>query len=506
MTNKEIIDKLWQLCDVLRDDGITYHQYLNELTFILFLKMAEETDQESILPAGFMWSDLKELKGVELKIFYQKLLFVLGGSITLFKNIEGETKENLTKEELDNLNKEIKDKKQHWKAIEINATVKKIYNNARTNIDEPKNLKKIINKLDELDWYNAKQEGLGDIYEGLLEKNAGEKKSGAGQYFTPRALINVMVRCMQPKVGEKWNDPACGTFGFMIAIDHFLREKFDNYQKKVVNLEFQRNEALSGIELVRDAYRLALMNAILHDLSGEHLYLGDSLSSFGEQFIEKYDGVLANPPFGTKKGGERPTHGKLTFKTLNKQLNFLQHIYHSLNRKGGARAAVVLPDNVLFASGDGQKVRADLMDKCNLHTILRLPNKAFDYADVQTNVVFFERGKTEKRNTKEIWFYDLRSNMPSFGKRTPLDENHFSDFEKAYHAKDRKKVSDPRWSVVSRKEVIANDNNLDIGIMDNKSRENYRKLPAPEVIATQTKVKLQETIQQLDEIIKELAG
>ena len=210
------------------------------------------------------------------------------------------------------------------------------------------------------------------MYEGLLEKNAGEKKSGAGQYFTPRALINVMVRCVQPKKGERWNDPACGTFGFMIAIDHFLKEKYDNYYAKNVNAKFQKTEALSGIELVRDAYRLALMNAILHDLSGEHLYMGDSLSSFGEQFMEVYDGVLANPPFGTKKGGERPTHGKLTFKTLNKQLNFLQHIYRSLHKKGGARAAVVLPDNVLFASGDGQSVRADLMDKCNLHTILRL--------------------------------------------------------------------------------------------------------------------------------------
>lgn len=505
MTTKEIIDKLWQLCDVLRDDGITYHQYLNELTFILFLKMSQETEKEDKLPEGFRWNDLKELEGIELKKYYQKLLLVLGGNTILYENGEGETRENLSQERLKELNQKIKDKDNQWKTVEINPTVKKIYNDARSNIGEPRNLKKIITNLDELDWYSAKQEGLGDMYEGLLEKNAGEKKSGAGQYFTPRALINVMVRCVQPKKGERWNDPACGTFGFMIAIDHFLREKYDNYYKKGVDAEFQRREALSGIELVRDAYRLALMNAILHDLSGEHLYLGDSLSSFGEQFMEKYDGVLANPPFGTKKGGERPTHSKLTFKTLNKQLNFLQHIYRSLHKKGGARAAVVLPDNVLFASGDGQNVRADLMDKCNLHTILRLPNKTFDYAGVQTNVVFFERGKKEKGNTKEVWFYDLRTDMPSFGKRTPLTEAHFADFEEAYHAKDRKKVDDPRWSVVSRKEIAANDDNLDIGTMENGNAQDYKNLPAPEVIAAQTKAKLKEAIQQLDEMIKVLA-
>jgi len=503
MTNKEIIDKLWELCDVLRDDGITYHQYLNELTFVLFLKMMQETGQEERLPEGFRWDDLKTLEGDDLKKFYQKLIFVLGGNTTLYVNGDGETRENLNQERLDEI-KNIKDENQKWIAVEIDATVKKIYNNAHTNIDEPRNLKKIITNLDELDWYDAKQEGLGDMYEGLLGKNAGEKKSGAGQYFTPRALINVIVRCVQPQPGEKWNDPACGTFGFMIAVDHYLRAKTNNYQEKGVDADWQRTQALSGIELVRDAYRLALMNALLHDISGENLHMGDSLSTFGEQFMAMYDGVLANPPFGTKKGGERPTHGKLPFKTLNKQLNFLQHIYHSLHKKGGARAAVILPDNVLFASGDGQKVRADLMDKCNLHTVLRLPARTFDYAGVQTNVVFFERGKKEKGNTKEVWFYDLRTDMPSFGKRTPLTEAHFANFEKAYHAKDRKKVDAPRWSMISRKEIVANEDNLDIGTMNNGDADEYKNLPAPEVIAAQTKDRLQEAIQQLDEMIKVL--
>lgn len=497
MSTKEITDKLWQLCDVLRDDGITYHQYLNELTYILFLKMLQETNQEEQLLEGYRWADLVEKEGKELKDYYQKLLFVLGGTTVLYKNQDGDLRENLTIEDI----KDAKERGIKWEEIPIDDTVLKIYNNARTNIDEARNLQKIIKQIDNLDWYSAKEEGLGNMYEGLLEKNAGEKKSGAGQYFTPRALINVMVRCMQPQPGERWNDPACGTFGFMIAIDHYLRAKYDNYYAKGVDATFQREEALTGVELVRDAYRLALMNALLHDLSGDNLYMGDTLSSFGEQFIGKYDGVLANPPFGTKKGGERPTHSKLTFKTLNKQLNFVQHIYKSLHNKGGARAAVVLPDNVLFVGGDGQNVRADLMDKCNLHTILRLPNKTFDYAGVQTNVLFFERGKKEKGNTKEVWFYDLRTDMPSFGKRTPLTEAHFADFEKAYHAKDRHKVEDPRWSVVTRKE-IGDEDNLDIGFMDNGEAESYKDLPPPAELARQTKSKLLEAVQGLEDMIK----
>lgn len=468
MTTQEIVDKLWRLCDVLRDDGITYHQYVTELTYILFLKMAKETDKEKDIPEAYRWDALKEVDNSELKPYYQRLLLDLGNP----KKSKG--------------------------------TIQKIYANAQTHIDEPKNLKKIITNIDELDWYSAKQEGLGDLYEGLLEKNAGEKKSGAGQYFTPRALINVMVRCIDPKLKELCNDPACGTFGFMIAVDHYLREKFDDYYAQGVDAEFQRNKALSGVELVRDAYRLALMNAMLHDISSDNIYLGDTLSSFGEQFMGQYDVVLTNPPFGTKKGGERPTHSKLTFKTLNKQLNFLQHIYRSLHKRGGARAAVVLPDNVLFVGNDGQNVRADLMDKCNLHTILRLPAKSFDYAGVQTNVLFFERGKTEKGNTKEVWFYDLRTDMPSFGKRTPLTEAHFEGFEKAYHAEDRREVDDPRWSLFSRDAIAEKEDNLDIGLMESENGNNYKDLPAPEVIAKRTKDKLLEAIRQLDEMIKVL--
>ncbi len=498
MGTKEITDKLWQLCDVLRDDGIVFHQYLNELTYILFLKLMEETENEDRILEGFRWNDLKNKEESELIGFYQKLRFVLGGTTKLFKNQEGNIQENLTDSKIK------ADKKDGiiWEAVKIDSTVLKIYDKARSDIDEPKNLQKIIRQIDELDWYSAKEEGLGDMYEGLLEKNAGEKKSGAGQYFTRRALVNVMVRCLEPKINECWNDPAFGTFGFMIAVDHYLRAKYDNYNAKGVDKDFQKNESLSGVELVRDAYRLGLMNAILHDISADKLYLGDTLSEFGEQFMETYDGVLANPPFGTKKGGERPTHKALEFKTSNKQLNFVQHIYKSLHKKGGARAAIVLPDNVLFAGGDGQKVREDLMEKCNLHTILRLPSKTFDYAGVQTNVLFFERGKKDKGNTKEVWFYDMRTDMPSFGKRTPLTETHFADFEKAYHADDRRTIKDPRWSVISRKEIATKEENLDIGLMENGNGEDYKDLPPPAEIAKQTKAKLLEAVSGLEDMIK----
>ena len=350
MTTQEIVAKLWNLCNVLRDDGITYHQYVTELTYILFLKMAKETDTDGSIPEEYRWDKLVAKDGVELKKFYQKLLTDLGEKST--------------------------------------GRIREIYAGARSNIDEPKNLEKIIKSINTLDWYSAKEEGLGDLYEGLLEKNANEKKSGAGQYFTPRELINVMVKLVAPQAGERCNDPACGTFGFMIAADRYVKEdNNDLFALSLEQQEFQKKEAFTGCELVHDAHRLALMNAMLHDLHGEIL-LADTLSNQGKK-MKNFNVVLTNPPFGTKKGGERATRDDLTYPSSNKQLNFLQHIYRSLRPDGKARAAVVLPDNVLFADGDGAKIRADLMDKCNLHTVLRLPTGIFYAQGVKTNVFFF---------------------------------------------------------------------------------------------------------------------
>lgn len=259
---QEIVNKLWNLCNVLRDDGITYHQYLNELTFILFLKMAEETGKESDILEGYRWADLKNKEGIELNNFYRELLLKLG--------------------------------------TEGKGRVQKIYNNAQTSISEPANLRKIIKHIDELDWFNAREEGLGEMYEGLLEKNASEKKSGAGQYFTPRPLINVMVRLMKPQVGERLNDPACGTYGFMIAAHEYIEKHNDLYALSEQHNQHLANNQYSGCELVGDTHRLAMMNSFLHGMEG-NIVLGDSLSSLGEE-IKNIDLVLANPPFGTKKG------------------------------------------------------------------------------------------------------------------------------------------------------------------------------------------------------------
>ena len=461
---QEIVNKLWNLCNVLRDDGITYHQYLNELTFILFLKMAEETGKESDILEGYRWRDLKNKEGVELNNFYRELLLKLG--------------------------------------TEGKGRVQKIYNNAQTNIVEPANLRKIIKHIDELDWFNAREEGLGEMYEGLLEKNASEKKSGAGQYFTPRPLINVMVRLMKPQVGERLNDPACGTYGFMIAAHQYIDEHNDLYALTEKQNQHLASNQYSGCELVGDTHRLAMMNAFLHGMEG-NIALGDSLSSMGEE-IKNIDLVLANPPFGTKKGGENPTRSDLVYPSSNKQLNFLQSIYRSLHLRGGARAAVVLPDNVLFEDGDGQKVRTDLMNKCNLHTILRLPTGIFYAAGVKTNVLFFERGKTDKDNTKDVWFYDMRTNMPNFGKRTPFTEKHFADFEKAYSAANRSKVKDERWSNVSKKEILNKNDSLDLGLIVDNSYDKIEEIREPKEIAQEAFDNLDMIAQQLKDILKEL--
>ena len=465
MNNQEIVSKLWNLCNVLRDDGITYHQYVTELTYILFLKMGKETSTDGQIPENYRWDELVKRQGVDLKKFYNELLNHLG------ENTAGRIRE--------------------------------IYSGARSNIDEPKNLEKIIRSIDELDWYSAKEEGLGNLYEGLLEKNANEKKSGAGQYFTPRVLIDIMVKLVDPKPGEKCNDPACGTYGFMIAADRHIKGKTDDLFALSTDEEgFQRKKAFTGCELVHDTHRLALMNAMLHDIDGE-IILGDTLSTVGKN-MKGFDVVLTNPPFGTKKGGERATRDDFVYPTSNKQLNFLQHIYRSLRANGKARAAVVLPDNVLFADGDGANIRADLMEKCNLHTILRLPTGIFYAAGVKTNVLFFTRGTTEKCNTKEVWFYDLRTNMQNFGKTTPLQGEHFDDFIKAYTAEDRRTVNDDRFSVFTREQIKEKNDSLDLGLIQDDSILDYDDMQDPIESGEEVVAQLEEATDLIMSVVKEL--
>lgn len=317
-----------------------------------------------------------------------------------------------------------------------------------------------------------------------MEKNANEKKSGAGQFFTPRVLIDVMTKLMKPQPGERCNDPACGTFGFMIAAHQYVSDHTDSFfDLDADKAKFEKKEAFTGCELVHDTHRLALMNAMLHGIDGK-ITFGDTLSNVG-QSMKDYDLVLTNPPFGTKRGGERATRDDFTFQTSNKQLNFLQHIYRSLKTDGKARAAVVLPDNVLFAADDGERIRKDLMEKCNLHTILRLPTGIFYAKGVKTNVLFFTRGKKDKGNTKEIWIYDLRSDMPSFGKTNPLKAEHFTDFIECYADGDLTKRKETyseknpngRWRRFSIEEIVARDKtSLDITWMKDSSTVDNRTL------------------------------
>jgi type I restriction enzyme M protein len=485
MSAEQIAAKLWNLCNVLRDDGVTYHQYLNELTYILFIKLSEVKGFENELPEEYRWSVLTGITdNKELFDTYRELLATIS-----------------TKSD--------------------NANIIEIFTNASTTLRKPVNLRTLVTSIDQIDWYDEhERDVMGDIYESLLEKNATEKKSGAGQYFTPRPLINVMVELVAPKLGERWNDPACGTFGFPISINQYLLNRYDyKYSADEKVRTFQEKDALSGVELVQDAHRLALMNAKLHGLDS-NIYLNDTLSDFGKK-LKGYDGVLANPPFGTKKGGERPNRDDFTYPSSNKQLNFLQHIYRSLHKKGTARAAVVLPDNVLFEGGNGTKIRQDLMDKCNLHTILRLPTGIFYAQGVKTNVLFFDRATTETGNTKQVWYYDMRTNMPGFGKRTPFTRAAFEDFILAYTGgttsekvageydgniddKKRAAIKDERWQCISRETITQKNDSLDLGLIADDSVNNGNNLGEPIDIANKAMDELKDIMNELQAIIKEI--
>jgi type I restriction enzyme M protein len=473
MTTQEIVQKLWNLCHVLRDDGITYHQYVTELTYLLFLKMAKETEAEEQLPKGYRWADLVGKDGLKQLEFYRALLLYLG--------------------------------------THGSPRVQAIYANANTSLRQPRNLTKLVEDIDALDWYNARTEGLGDLYEGLLEKNATETKSGAGQYFTPRPLIESMVSLVKPRAGERVQDPAAGTGGFLIIADRYIKaQTADLFDLSEEEQRFQRREAFYGVELVPEAHRLLLMNAMLHGIEGD-LILGDTLSPQGQQ-LQPADVILTNPPFGTKKGGGRPTRDDFTYPTSNKQLVFLQHVYRGL--KAGGRAAMVVPDNVLFEDGVGQQIRADLMDKCDLHTILRLPTGIFYAQGVKTNVLFFRRGEGAKDtgNTRAVWVYDLRTNMPAFGKRTPLTRKHFEEFEAAFgedpHGKARRtnQGEEGRFRRFTREEIRKRGDNLDITWLRDEDGEHHGDLPEPEEVAAEIMAKLREAIEEMEGLSDLLSG
>jgi type I restriction enzyme M protein len=469
---QDIVQKLWNLCNILKDDGVTYQDYVTELTFLLFLKMAQETNKEGEIPEGYRWTDLESKNEAEVLTFYRKLLLHLGTEAK-------------------------------------NPRVLEIFANASTSLRQPKHLKSLVTQIDKIEWYEAREEGtLAELYEGLLERNAQESKSGAGQYFTPRPLIDCMVDLVKPQPGEIIQDPACGPAGFLIAADRYIKKDTDDLSTlKTREQEFQINNALVGVELVEDTHRLALMNSMLHGIYGP-IHLGDTLGNVGEG-LDKADVILTNPPFGTKKGGGLPSR-KFTFPTSNKQLCFLQHTYRGLrtatDSKPGGRAGVVIPDLQGHAAPE---VLADLMDKCDLHTVLRLPTGIFYAQGVKTNAYFFTRGKTDTGNTKQVWVYDMRSNMPAFGKRTPFTRDHFADFEKAFgsdpYGKSKRKDEGEqgRFRCFNREYIRENGNSLDINWLNDTGDEQQVKQPSPDVLAKRIETKLKFALKELSTLSRE---
>jgi type I restriction enzyme M protein len=473
-TTTDIVAKLWSLCHVLRDDGVTYNEYVTELTYLLFLKMLEETKKEDRLPKAYRWAILAKREGLDQLDYYKQLLLDLG---------KPETSKD--------------------------ALVRAIFTDAQTRLRKPTNLKALTTSIDQLDWFSARDEGLGNLYEGLLEKNAADKKSGAGQYFTPRPLIDCIVRLMQPEPGETVQDPAAGTAGFLVAADRYIKDRTDDlYTLPEAQAHFQRHAAFVGAELVPDTHRLCMMNLLLHGIEGG-VELADTLSPDGER-LPKANLVLTNPPFGTKKGGGRPTRSdfSVTADTSNKQLAFVEHLVRAL--KPGGRAAMVVPDNVLFEDNTGRRLRTWAMELCNLHTILRLPTGIFYAQGVKTNVLFLQRGKTDKANTKAVWVYDLRANMPAFGKTRPLTREDFADFEKAYGsdpnggAKRKDQGTEGRWRRFTREEIAARNDNLDISWLRDTEAEAEEALTEPDDIAAAIIGHLKAALEEVEALSEEL--
>jgi type I restriction enzyme M protein len=318
-----------------------------------------------------------------------------------------------------------------------------------------------------------------------------------------------MVALINPQPGEVIQDPALGTGGFLIAADRFIKEQTDElHMLKVAQQKFQKFDAFMGMELVPDVHRLAMMNLMLHGIEG-HVSLADTLSPAGAD-LPKVDVIMTNPPFGTKKGGGRPTRDDFTFPTSNKQLAFLEHIYRGL--KAGGRAAVVVPDNVLFEDNTGRQIRTDLMDKCNLHTVLRMPTGIFYAQGVKTNVLFFSRGAKDKGNTKAVWIYDLRTNMPAFGKRTPLTREHFAEFEKAFgkdalgKSKRKDQGEEGRFRKFTREDIAKRGDNLDISWLRDEDDEGAGALPEPEEIVAEIMLSLTTAMEEMEELQAVLAG
>ncbi|MGX3097550.1 type I restriction-modification system subunit M [Helicobacter sp. 23-1046] len=483
MNAQNLIAKVWDYANILRDSGVSYTDYVAQLSYLLFLKMESEIasvnpNATSLIPLEFRWEILKKLDGLELESAYSRAL------------------NELSKQ---------------------SGIVGTIYQKAQNKINEPAKLKRLISLVDGETWLGLSVDVKGAIYEGLLAKNATETKAGAGQYFTPRVLCESIVRLMRPKPEMSVCDPACGTGGFLLAAYAYMKAQ----SKDSEVLRTLREDKLYGKDITPLVVSLCAMNLFLHGLgvgfdsnkAQRPLVIeGDSLLELGNV---RFDMILTNPPFGKKSStkimgedgsikreSETYTREDFIATTSNKQLNFLQHIMSLL--KIGGKAAVVLPDNVLFEGGAGEKVRKRLLSEFNLHTILRLPTGIFYAQGVKANVLFFDKYEplSKGMRTDKVWVYDLRSNVNLSLVSNPLSAEHLSDFEKCFCADNfTKRVESERFRAFSAESILARDKaNLDIFWLKDESLGDLEDLPAPREIATMIKSDLQSAMREFDSI------
>jgi type I restriction enzyme M protein len=483
---QQIVQKLWNYCNILRDDGLSYGDYVEQLTFLLFLKMVDEQTRPpwgkpSPLPDGFDWPSLLARDGDELEAHYRRLLETLGKQPGMLGTI---------------------------------------FRKAQNKVQDPAKLRRlIVDLIDREQWSSMSADVKGDAYEGLLQKNAEDVKGGAGQYFTPRPLIAAIVDVMRPAPGETICDPACGTGGFLLAAHDFIAGS-GRYELDIEDKRRLESGTLFGVELVDSVARLACMNLLLHGIGGDGteavpVDVRDSLADHGGAY---FDVVLTNPPFGRKSSvtivnaegrAEREslvvTRDDFWASTSNKQLNFLQHVYTLLKQNG--RAAIVVPDNVLFEGGAGETIRRKLLHEADVHTLLRLPTGIFYAQGVKANVLFFDRKPAaEKPWTSSLWIYDLRTNMHFTLKESPLGRADLDDFAACYNSDNRhQRTESERFRSFAYDELIKRDKaNLDIFWLKDASLEDSANLPSPDVIAAEIVEDLQAALEQFSAIAEDV--
>jgi type I restriction enzyme M protein len=483
---KALVDKLWNYCNILRDDGLSYGDYVEQLTYLLFLKMADEQtkppfDRAAVVPEGLDWPSLMKRDGDELEVHYRHLLDELGKSPGMLGII---------------------------------------FRKAQNRIQDPAKLRRlVVDLIDQEQWMSMGADVKGDAYEGLLQKNAEDIKSGAGQYFTPRSLIKAMVEVMRPEPGLAICDPACGTGGFFLASYEFIATNFPHLDPDQARA--LQSGAFTGWEIVDNTARLCAMNLLLHGIESPEaespIHVDDALRADPG---ERFDMVLTNPPFGKKSSiqvinaeGET-SRESLTYmrddfwaSTSNKQLNFVQHVKTLLKIEG--RAAVVVPDNVLFEGGAGETIRRKLLHECDVHTLLRLPTGLFYAQGVKANVMFFDRkAASENPWTSDLWIYDLRTNMHFTLKENPLRYADLEDFVACFKAENRgKREEAERFKRFAYDELMARDKaSLDIFWLRDESLEDTDNMPSPAVIAAEIVEDLEAALAQFAEIATSLGG